>query len=78
MARIAVGTDRNGGIGAMRMATTGTQTRSLPSDANISGRNFGPEELKNLAKVLESGTLNCTKGTWVNQFEEEFAEVYGA
>jgi dTDP-4-amino-4,6-dideoxygalactose transaminase len=62
------------------MATTPTQSRvrELPSDANITGRNFGPEELKNLAKVLESGTLNCTKGTWVNQFESDFAEHYGA
>ncbi len=60
------------------MATTKADPRTLPSDANISGRNFGPEELKNLAKVLESGTLNCTKGTWVNQFEADFAADYGA
>lgn len=62
------------------MATTPTKTRTreLPSDANISGRNFGPEELKNLTKVLESGTLNCTKGTWVTQFETDFAKHYGS
>ena len=62
------------------MATTPakTRTRELPGDGKISGRNFGPEELKNLTKVLESGTLNCTKGTWVTQFEADFAKHYGS
>lgn len=46
---------------------------TLPSDANITGRNFGAEELENLKQVLESGTLNCTKGTWVKNFEAAFA-----
>ena len=50
---------------------------TLPSDANITGRNFGPEELENLKKVLESGILNCTKGTWVKEFESAFAARYG-
>ena len=45
----------------------------LPSDANASGRNFGEEELALLREVLESGTLNCTKGTQVNAFQDEFA-----
>jgi len=62
----------------MAITPAEARVRELPSDANISGRNFGPDELKNLAKVLESGTLNCTKGTWVNQFEANFAESYGA
>lgn len=52
-------------------------TRSLPSDANITGRTFGVEEIENLRTAVESGTLNCTKGTWVRDFESEFARVYG-
>lgn len=52
-------------------------TYSLPSDANISGRTFGIEELDNLKKVIESGTLNCTKGTWVKEFESQFSAKYG-
>ena len=51
--------------------------RPLPSDANSSGRNFGSEELELLQQVLESGTLNCTRGTWVKRFETEFGERYG-
>jgi len=48
----------------------------LPSDGDISGRNFGAEELSILKKVIESGTLNCTKGTIVKEFEKRFAEKY--
>ena len=33
---------------------------TLPSDADISGRNFGAEELENLRKAIESGTRHCT------------------
>lgn len=53
-------------------------TYTLPSDVNITGRNFGTEEIENLKRVIESGTLNCTKGKWVRQFESEFARRYGA
>jgi dTDP-4-amino-4,6-dideoxygalactose transaminase len=49
----------------------------LPSDANHTGRNLGPEELKVLKQVIESGTLNCTKGTVVKEFENRFAQRYG-
>lgn len=49
----------------------------LPSDANHTGRNFGQEELAQLKRVIESGTLNCTKGTAVKEFEEKFAHKYG-
>jgi dTDP-4-amino-4,6-dideoxygalactose transaminase len=49
----------------------------LPSDANSTGRNFGQEELAELKRVIESGTLNCTKGTAVKAFEEKFAQKYG-
>jgi dTDP-4-amino-4,6-dideoxygalactose transaminase len=46
---------------------------ALPSDVNASGRSLGAEELEILRQVIESGTLNCTKGTVVKQFEERFA-----
>lgn len=48
----------------------------LPSDANYTGRNFGQAELACLKRVIESGTLNCTKGTAVKEFEEKFAQKY--
>src|SRR5262249_52654353 len=50
-----------------------TSKLDLPSDANASGRSFGPEELALLREVIESGTLNCTRGTMVRKFEERFA-----
>lgn len=50
----------------------------LPSDGDISGRTFGPEELELLKEVLDSGTLNCTKGSQVKAFEKDFAALYGA
>ena len=53
------------------------QLRSLPSDADSTGRNFGEEELENIKAVLASGTLNCTKGHWVKDLEKEFAKLYG-
>lgn len=50
--------------------------RILPSDADASGRTFGSEEMELLRQVIESGTLNCTKGTMVSAFEKEFAARY--
>lgn len=47
---------------------------SLPSDTNATGRSFGAEELELLKKAIDSGTLNCTKGTLVKEFEERFAQ----
>ena len=49
---------------------------NLPNDSNISGRTFGKEEIELLKKVIQSGTLNCTKGTMVSQFEKAFAARY--
>jgi len=46
----------------------------LPSDADISGRNFGEEEIQILKRVIASGTLNCTRGTVVKEFEKRFGE----
>lgn len=50
----------------------------LPSEVDASGRDFGAPELELLRAALESGTLNCTRGTLVNRLESEFAELYGA
>ncbi|MBN1841418.1 MAG: DegT/DnrJ/EryC1/StrS family aminotransferase, partial [Deltaproteobacteria bacterium] len=49
----------------------------LPSDADYTGRNLGQQELDILKKVIDSGTLNCTKGTVVKEFEQQFADKFG-
>jgi len=62
----------------MNAAMTSTPQRlTLPSDADASGRDFGAEELQLLREVIESGTLNCTKGTQVKSFECAFAGRFG-
>ena len=48
----------------------------LPSDTDASGRRFGEAELDNLRAVLQSGTLNCTRGTFVSRLERDFAANY--
>ncbi|HEX8834176.1 MAG TPA: DegT/DnrJ/EryC1/StrS family aminotransferase [Abditibacteriaceae bacterium] len=50
----------------------------LPTETDASGRDFGEEELELLRQVLQSGTLNCTRGTFVNRLEGEWAQQYGA
>src|SRR2546427_533631 len=55
-----------------------TVTVTLPSDANATGRSFGLEELELLKKVMDSGVLNCTKGTMVRDFERRFAKWVGS
>jgi len=50
---------------------------TLPSDQNSSGRTFGQEEIDFVTKALQSGTLTSTKGTFVKQFEAEFAKRIG-
>lgn len=50
---------------------------ALPSDADASGRDFGAAELALLREVIDSGTLNCTRGTQVRAFEEAFAARLG-
>src|SRR3990170_3188042 len=57
-------------------ATTTAKKVTLPSDADSSGRTFGAEELELLRQVIESGTLNCTKGRMVREFERRFAKLY--
>ena len=49
----------------------------LPNDGNASGRNFGERELQYLKEVLDSGTLNATKGTMVKRLQKAFAEQCG-
>jgi perosamine synthetase len=51
---------------------------SLPSDQDSTGRTLGAEELENLAAVLRSGTLTCTKGNFSKNFEQNFAKLVGA
>ncbi len=64
----------------MPRRTVTTTTRDLlplPSDRDASGRDFGAEELENLAQVLRSGKLNGTFGTFVPRLEREFAARLG-
>ena len=49
----------------------------LPEDSNSTGRDLGKEEMALLKEVIESGTLNATKGTMVKRFVKEFADIYG-
>ena len=57
--------------------TQPTSKLVLPSEGDISGRSFGEEELALLKRVIASGTLNCTKGTVVREFETKFAKSLG-
>ena len=60
------------------MATTFPKTGiQLPSDQEASGRNLGRPELAHLVEVIGSGTLNSTKGRFVKQLEQEFADKLG-
>lgn len=51
---------------------------ALPSDQEASGRSLGAEEVAELVKVIESGTLTCTKGTACSTLEQRFSELLGA
>ncbi len=58
--------------------STTIQTRlTLPSDQDQTGRTLGQEEIDELARVIESGTLTSTKGNAVRSFEQRFAELIG-
>ena len=50
---------------------------SLPSDQDHTGRCLGSEEVESVTRAILSGTLTSTKGTFVRQFEEEFAAAIG-
>jgi len=53
------------------------RTTPLPSVNNKSGRDFGKEEMANLAEVIESGSLFRYGGKFVVGLEKEFAEMLG-
>ncbi|HEX4802970.1 MAG TPA: DegT/DnrJ/EryC1/StrS family aminotransferase [Myxococcaceae bacterium] len=50
---------------------------SLPSDQDITGRDLGAEELALLDKVIQTGTLTSTKGTFTRTLEQRFAQTLG-
>jgi len=50
----------------------------LPSDGDHTGRTLGDEEIELLTQVIQSGTLNSTKGTFVARFEKQFASWLGS
>lgn len=49
----------------------------LPSVRNALGRSLGEEELALLKEVIESGSLSFLYGSKTQQFESEFAQMYG-
>ena len=53
------------------------RTMTLPSGDDHTGRDLGREELDLLREVIESGTLNSTRGTQVKAFERAFAARHG-
>lgn len=59
------------------MASTMKALLSLPSDQDITGRDLGSEELELLARVIQTGTLTSTKGSFTRTLEQKFAEVLG-
>jgi perosamine synthetase len=61
----------------MTPSTKIESTVKLPSDQDISGRSFGPEEIAAITEVLNSGTLITTKGKYGRLLEETFAKRFG-
>lgn len=60
------------------MMSINSENFSLPSDQDASGRTLGEAEITALQAVIESGTLNSTKGSFVKKLEKEFAALVGA
>lgn len=52
-----------------------TETLTLPSDQEASGRTLGEEEIALVAEAIHSGTLTSTKGQFVKKLENRFAET---
>lgn len=50
---------------------------TLPSDQDASGRTLGEEEIRLVSEAIRSGTLTSTKGTFVKQLEQQFADLLG-
>ena len=57
---------------------TPVRTERFPSVGDISGRDLGEEEIAYLTEVIRSGKLFRYGGKFVNQFEQEFAQVHSA
>jgi dTDP-4-amino-4,6-dideoxygalactose transaminase len=57
---------------------TPVRTERFPSVGDISGRDLGEEEISYLTEVIRSGKLFRYGGKFVNQFEQEFAQVHSA
>jgi perosamine synthetase len=60
------------------MSSVQAETMSFPSDQDATGRTLGKQEIANLIKVIESGTLTATKGTMVKDLTREFGDMIGA
>ncbi|MCA9187706.1 MAG: DegT/DnrJ/EryC1/StrS family aminotransferase [Pirellulaceae bacterium] len=50
----------------------------LPSDQDASGRTLGLEEIARLSDAIDTGTLTSTKGNFVKEFEQQFAQHLGS
>lgn len=50
---------------------------TLPSDQQASGRTLGESEIALVAEAIRSGTLTSTKGTFVKELEQKFADRLG-
>ncbi len=46
--------------------------------STASVRSFGKQEIRNLTKVIESGNFAHHSGGFIDKFEKEFAEDFGA
>ena len=57
--------------------TRDTSTKPWPSVGDISGRDFGQEEIALLTEVIKSGKLFRYGGSMVDQFETEYAAHQG-
>ncbi|QDT73437.1 UDP-4-amino-4-deoxy-L-arabinose--oxoglutarate aminotransferase [Lacipirellula limnantheis] len=59
-------------------STSATVSMSLPSDQDASGRTLGEAEISALSEAIRTGTLTSTKGAFVKQLENRFAEMLEA
>lgn len=50
---------------------------TLPSDQDATGRTLGDAEIALITEAVRRGTLTSTKGNFVKQFEQRFAELLG-
>lgn len=54
------------------------ERRELPRDSDASGRDLGEEEIALVSQAIRSGTLTSTKGHFVRDLEQRFAQCMGA